>query len=132
MPNHQIFNERTESQDRALKVIEQLGYTVVPRGEAERKRGSRRAVLFEDELQTFLGKQHYAVGNELRHFSGGSVSKAIAALNQNSTARSRTIAATPTALAAGLLPILPASRTSSQFPATVPMKSQIYFGSPQE
>ena len=55
MPNHQIFNERTESQDRAIKVIEQLGYTVVPRGEAERKRGSRRAVLFEDELQAFLG-----------------------------------------------------------------------------
>lgn len=86
MPNHQIFNERSESQDRALKVIEQLGYTFVPRGEAERKRGSRRAVLFEDELQAFLGKQSYSVGNEFRHFSGGSVSKAIAALNQNSAA----------------------------------------------
>ena len=86
MPNHQIFNERTESQDRALTVIEQLGYSFVPRGEAERKRGSRRAVLFEDELQAFLGKQHYSVGNELRHFSGGSVSKAITALDQNSAA----------------------------------------------
>ena len=86
MPDHQIFNERPESQDRALKVLEKLGYTVVPRGEAERKRGSRKAVLFEDELQTFLGNQSYSVGNELRHFSGGSISKAISALNQNSAA----------------------------------------------
>ena len=44
MPNHTIFNERPESQDRALKVIEKLGYTIVPRSEAEKKRGSRRAV----------------------------------------------------------------------------------------
>ena len=28
MPNHTIFNERPESQDRALKVIEKLGYTI--------------------------------------------------------------------------------------------------------
>lgn len=86
MPDHAIFNERPESQDRALRVIEQLGYKFVPRGEAERKRGSRRAVLFEDELQSFLGKQTYSVGTELRCFSGGSISKAVSALNQNSTA----------------------------------------------
>ena len=55
MPNHQIFNERPESQDRALKVIEKLGYTFIPRSTAEEKRGSRKGVLFEDELQTFLG-----------------------------------------------------------------------------
>jgi type I restriction enzyme R subunit len=41
MPNHTIFNERPESQDRALKVIERLGYTIIPRSEAEQKRGSR-------------------------------------------------------------------------------------------
>lgn len=50
MPDHTIFNERPESQDRALKVIERLGYTIVPRSEAERKRGSRKAVLFTEEL----------------------------------------------------------------------------------
>jgi len=27
MPNHTIFNERPESQERALKVLEKLGYT---------------------------------------------------------------------------------------------------------
>lgn len=37
MPDHTIFNERPESQDRALKVIEKLGYTIVPRSEAEKK-----------------------------------------------------------------------------------------------
>jgi hypothetical protein len=56
MPDHTIFNERPESQDRALKVIERLGYTIVPRSEAERKRGSRKAVLFTEELQAFLSK----------------------------------------------------------------------------
>lgn len=59
MPNHTIFNERPESQDRALKVIEKLGYTIVPRSDAEQKRGTRKSVLFEGELQSFLSKQTY-------------------------------------------------------------------------
>jgi len=65
MPDHTIFNERPESQDRALKVIERLGYTIVPRSEAERKRGSRRAVLFTEELQAFLSGQTYQFGKVL-------------------------------------------------------------------
>lgn len=86
MPNHQIFNERPESQDRALKVIEKLGYTIVPRSEAEAKRESRRAVLFEDELQTFLSKRTYPYDNETRYFSGGSIAAAVRALNVQATA----------------------------------------------
>lgn len=86
MPNHQIFNERPESQDRALKVIEKLGYTIVPRSEAEAKRGSRRAVLFEDELQTFLSKRTYPYDNETRYFSGGSIAAAVRALNVQASA----------------------------------------------
>lgn len=86
MPNHQIFNERPESQDRALKVIEKLGYTIVPRSEAEAKRGSRRAALFEDELQTFLSKRTYPYDNETRYFSGGSIAAAVRALNVQATA----------------------------------------------
>ena len=50
---HTIFNERPESQDRALKVLEKLGYTYVSRSDAEAKRGSRNRVLFEDELHKF-------------------------------------------------------------------------------
>lgn len=68
MPNHTIFNERSESQERALKVIEKLGYTIVPRSEAEAKRGSRKSVLFEDELQNFLSKRTYPYDNESRFF----------------------------------------------------------------
>ncbi|MBR1584664.1 MAG: type I restriction endonuclease subunit R [Clostridia bacterium] len=82
MPDYQIFNERIESQDRALKVIEQLGYTIIPRAEAEKKRGSRKVVLFQDELQAFLSKQSYSLGNERRPFSKGSVEKAVAAFSQ--------------------------------------------------
>lgn len=86
MPNHQIFNERPESQDRALKVLEKLGYTIVPRSDAEAKRGSKKAVLFEDELQSFLSKRTYPFGNETRFFSGGSISSAIRSLNIQSVA----------------------------------------------
>lgn len=86
MSNHQIFNERPESQDRAIKVIEKLGYAIVPRSEAEAKRGSRKAVLFEDELQTFLSKRTYPYDNETRFFSGGSIASAVRALSIQSTA----------------------------------------------
>ena len=86
MPNHTIFNERPESQDRALKVIEKLGYTIVPRSEAEKKRGSRRAVLFTEELQSFLSHQTYQFGTEERYFSGGSIAKAMQTVDQFSAA----------------------------------------------
>lgn len=86
MPNHTIFNERPESQDRALKVIEKLGYTIVPRSEAEKKRGSRRAVLFTEELQSFLSHQTYQFGTEERYFSGGSIAKAMQTMDQFSAA----------------------------------------------
>ena len=81
MLDHTIFNERPESQNRALKVIEKLGYTIVPRSDAEAKRGSRKAVLFEDELQSFLSKRTYPYGSETRFFSGGSIAAAIRSLN---------------------------------------------------
>ena len=84
MPNHTIFNERPESQERALKVLEKLGYTIVPRSDAEQKRGSRRAVLFEGELEAFLSKRTYPYGNEVRYFSGGSIATAIRAMNVQS------------------------------------------------
>lgn len=58
----------------------------MPRSEAEAKRGSRRAVLFEDELQTFLSKRTYPYDNETRYFSGGSIAAAVRALNVQATA----------------------------------------------
>ena len=82
MPNHTIFNERYESQDRALKFMEKLGYSYISRAVAEQKRGTRKEVLFKDELESFLSKQTYKFGDTQRFFSGGAVAKAISALNQ--------------------------------------------------
>lgn len=78
MPNHTIFNERPESQDRALRVLEKLGYEYIPRADAEKKRGNCNRVLFEDEMQKFMDKtQRYPHKDEKRSFSGGSIGKAI-------------------------------------------------------
>lgn len=80
MPDHRILNERPESQDRALKVIEKLGYTFISRSEAEKKRGFLNHVLFNDELEKYLSTQTYKYGDDERFFSGGSISSAIRAL----------------------------------------------------
>ncbi|MEN6387081.1 MAG: type I restriction endonuclease subunit R [Phycisphaerales bacterium] len=86
MPSHTIFNERPESQERALKVLEKLGYTRVSRGDAEQKRGSRKAVLFEGELEAFLSTRTYPYGSERRFFSGGSIATAIRAMHVQNAA----------------------------------------------
>jgi type I restriction enzyme R subunit len=86
MPDHTIFNERPESQERALKVLEKLGYTRVSRGDAEKKRKSRKTVLFEDELEAFLSKRTYPYGNEQRFFAGGSIATAIRAMHVQNAA----------------------------------------------
>ncbi len=86
MPDHTIFNERPELQDRALAVLEKLGYSVVTRSEAEKKRGSRRAVLFEDELQNYLSRQTYSYNGTERYFSGASIAAAVRAVDLQSAA----------------------------------------------
>ncbi len=48
MPDHKIFNERPESQDRMIKMFQKMGYEYISRAEAEEKRGSKARVLFED------------------------------------------------------------------------------------
>lgn len=80
MPDHRIFNERPQSQDRALKVIEKLGYKFISRSEAEKKRGLLNNVLFKDELEKYLSSQTYKYADDDRYFSGGSISTAIRAL----------------------------------------------------
>lgn len=86
MSRHMIFNERPESQERALKVLEKLGYTRVSRNEAEDKRGSKRQVLFDAELEAFLSKQTYPYGKEERFFSGGSIAQAVQAMHVQNVA----------------------------------------------
>ena len=57
MPNHKIFNERPECQERLISFLQKMGYTYVSRSEAEQKRGHLSKVLFTDELIRFLNKR---------------------------------------------------------------------------
>lgn len=66
MPNHQIFNERPESQDRALKELQAMGYQYIPRVEAEQKRGHLSHVLFPDVMRKFCHLNPLCTG-ESRH-----------------------------------------------------------------
>lgn len=83
MPNHKIFNERPECQDRLIKFLENLGYTYVSRSEAENKRGRLSNVIFEDELIRFLNKQTYKYNGYEFNFSGESISKAVKAIDSS-------------------------------------------------
>lgn len=77
MPDHKIFNERPESQNRIIKFLEKMGYEYISRSEAEVKRGSLTKVLFEDELIRFLCKQTYKYRGQEYNFSGESISRAV-------------------------------------------------------
>ena len=75
MPDHTIFNERPESQDRAIKVLEKLGYQYVPRSQAEILRGRLSNVLFTGVLREFIQRQSFVYRGKRTPFSGRSVGK---------------------------------------------------------
>ncbi len=77
MLNHTIFNERPESQDRAIKVLEKLGYQYIPRSQAEALRGRLSNVLFPEVLHEFLHRQSFSYRGKLTPFSDRSIGKAI-------------------------------------------------------
>ncbi len=81
MPDHRIFNERPECQDRLLSFLQKMGYEYVSRSEAEQKRGSLSKVIFTDELIRFLNKQTFKYKNYELNFSGESVQRAVNALD---------------------------------------------------
>lgn len=81
MPDHRIFNERPECQDRLISFLQKMGYTYVSRSEAEQKRGSLSKVIFTDELIRFLSKQTYKYKGYELLFSGESISRAVNALD---------------------------------------------------
>ena len=81
MPNHKMFNERPECQDRLISFLQKMGYTYVSRSEAEQKRGSLSKVIFTDELIRFLSKQTYKYKGYEFLFSGDSIQRAINALD---------------------------------------------------
>lgn len=81
MPNHYIFNERPECQDRLIAFLQKMGYQYVSRSEAEQKRGSLSKVIFTDELIRFLNTQSFKYKNYELNFSGESVQRAVNALD---------------------------------------------------
>ena len=81
MPNHVIFSERPECQDRVISFLQKMGYEYVSRSEAEQKRGSLSKVIFTDELIRFLNKQTFKYKNFELNFSGKSIQRAVNALD---------------------------------------------------
>jgi type I site-specific deoxyribonuclease, HsdR family len=77
MPDHTIFNERPESQERAIKVLEKLGYQYIPRSQAEAWRGRLSNVLFPEVLRDFLHRQSFTYRGKQTPFSDRSIGKAI-------------------------------------------------------
>ena len=81
MPNHMIFNERPECQDRVISFLQKMGYEYVSRSEAEHKRGSLSKVIFTEELFRFLNRQSFKYKNYELNFSGESIQRAVNALD---------------------------------------------------
>ncbi len=75
--DHTIFDERPESQDRAIAELRSMGYAYVPRAEAEKKRGPLNKVLFPDELRRFLGSQTFSYRGKNTAFSERTIGAAI-------------------------------------------------------
>ena len=69
MPDHTIFNERPESQDRAIRQLQAMGYQYIPRAEAEQKRGQLSYVLFPDVMREFMSSQSFRYRDKMTPFS---------------------------------------------------------------
>lgn len=77
MPDHTIFNERPESQDRAIRQLQSMGYQYIPRAEAEQKRGRLSGVVFPDVMREFMSGQSFRYRDRMTSFSERSKKKAI-------------------------------------------------------
>ncbi len=77
MPDHTLFDERPESQNRAIKVLEKLGYQYIPRSHAEILRGRLSKVLFPEMLREFLHRQSFVYRGRRTPFSDRTIGKAI-------------------------------------------------------
>ena len=75
--DHRIFNERPESQDRAIDQLRSMGYVYVSPAEAEAKREHLSKVIFRDELRKFLSAQSFTYRNKITAFADSTIGKAI-------------------------------------------------------
>ena len=81
MLDHTIFNERPESQDRAIKELQEMGYQYIPRAEAEKKRGHLSRVLFPDVIHEFLSSQSFTYRGKVCPFPDDAIGEAIRELD---------------------------------------------------
>ena len=75
--DHTIFNERPESQDRAIDLLRSMGYVYVSPAEAEIKREHLSKVIFKDELRRFLSSQNFTYRGKITAFADSTIGKAI-------------------------------------------------------
>lgn len=81
MLDHTIFNERPESQDRAIKELQAMGYQYIPRAEAEKKRGHLSRVLFPDVIHEFMSSQSFTYRGKVCPFPDDAIGEAIRELD---------------------------------------------------
>lgn len=77
MRDHTIFNERPESQDRAIRQLQAMGYQYIPRAEAEQKRGRLSYAVFPDVMKEFMAGQSFRYRDKMTPFSDRSIGTAI-------------------------------------------------------
>lgn len=75
--NHYQHNERPESQEPAIKLLEKLGWIYISPTEAEKQRGSLYNVILKDDLMNFLKSQRYDYKGEKFQFSSSNIARAI-------------------------------------------------------
>ena len=67
--NHYQYNERPESQEPAIELLEKLGWKYLSPTDAEKQRGNLYNVILKDDLMNFLKEQRYEYKGEKFQFS---------------------------------------------------------------
>ena len=75
--NHYQYNERPESQEPAIELLEKLGWKYLSPTDAEKQRGNLYNVILKDDLMNFLKEQRYEYKGEKFQFSSSNIARAI-------------------------------------------------------
>ena len=75
--NHYQYNERPESQEPAIELLEKLGWKYLSPSDAEKQRGNLYNVILKDDLMNFLKEQRYEYKGEKFQFSSSNIAHAI-------------------------------------------------------
>lgn len=75
--NHFQHNERPESQDPAIELLEKLGWGYISPSDAEKQRGSLYNVILKEDLMLFLKAQTFDYKGQKFPFSNSNIARAI-------------------------------------------------------